>query len=240
MIIKHCLQCEKELKLYPSQIKNGQGKFCSQVCKGKYEGGGRRGEYSKERYKKVQASLQEQLKDKFPPLFDKDFLEYHYLHEQFSLKELSEEIGCSVQAVQNALKRFEISTRDLKSSKNTDRYLDKYRGEKNWAWRGGYDWNRGSDWGKQRRKTRKRDNNTCQCCGTTSKEVGKNLDVHHIIPYRISKSNDLENLITLCPNCHIKADWEFRKLEEEFGNDVTNCISYGGKNGYKKTGISVG
>ena len=32
MIIKICLSCEKEFKVYPSQIKYGQGKFCSKKC----------------------------------------------------------------------------------------------------------------------------------------------------------------------------------------------------------------
>lgn len=45
-----------------------------------------------------------------------------------------------------------------------------------------------------------RDNYTCQCCG--AKKV--RLEVHHIHFRRHGGSNDLENLITLCEDCHKK------------------------------------
>lgn len=48
----------------------------------------------------------------------------------------------------------------------------------------------------------KRDSFTCQECGATD-----NLQVHHIKPkkYHPELSNNLDNLITLCKNCHLKA-----------------------------------
>ena len=66
--------------------------------------------------------------------------------------------------------------------------------------------NRGKGWKRIRKQVRKRDNNTCQHCGITKYDIGKELDVHHIIPYRkfdnSDEANDFDNLITLCPSCH--------------------------------------
>ena len=39
---------------------------------------------------------------------------------------------------------------------------------------------------------------TCQCCG----KKNKRLEVHHIIYRSNNGSDDLENLITLCEDCH--------------------------------------
>lgn len=72
-----------------------------------------------------------------------------------------------------------------------------------------YDLDYGKNWIKQRKKALIRDNYTCQKCGKTAKELGKNPDVHHKKPIRTfskdeieSKANDLDNLITLCRSCH--------------------------------------
>lgn len=87
--------------------------------------------------------------------------------------------------------------------------LRRSRGRKgpanNW-WRGGPKLNtgyRGVDWPEARRKARERDNNTCQDCSTIPT---RRIDVHHKIPYEVSKDNSLENLISLCSSCHKKAD----------------------------------
>lgn len=84
------------------------------------------------------------------------------------------------------------------------------RGKNNPYWRGGHGRYYGMNWKEQRRKSRERDNHICQVCGVT--EDGMAHHVHHITPFRIfglgryKEANDLSNLITLCPNCHKKAD----------------------------------
>lgn len=86
------------------------------------------------------------------------------------------------------------------------------RGEVHPLWKGGADNNRGPNWLAQRRKAWKRDNYTCQHCGTTKKQLKKNPAVHHIIPFRdfgierYEEANELTNLITLCPTCHMRAE----------------------------------
>ncbi|MBI4529929.1 MAG: HNH endonuclease [Candidatus Latescibacteria bacterium] len=71
---------------------------------------------------------------------------------------------------------------------------------------------RGGDWDVTALRIRERDGYTCQVCGITEKDLGKQLDVHHIIPYRLFQSN-LEanrpsNLIAVCHSCHIKLEAE--------------------------------
>ena len=68
--------------------------------------------------------------------------------------------------------------------------------------------NYGSNWNAQKKLVRERDKHTCQHCGTP--EDGRAHDVHHKIPFRAfdsyEEANRLENLITLCPNCHRRAE----------------------------------
>lgn len=71
----------------------------------------------------------------------------------------------------------------------------------------------GRNWQQQRRKARKRDGYKCQHCGATEKKIGRELDVHHIKPFRSfpggwAKANRLTNLICLCPRCHKLAEHE--------------------------------
>jgi 5-methylcytosine-specific restriction endonuclease McrA len=58
----------------------------------------------------------------------------------------------------------------------------------------------GLSWKKQRRLAWERDSYKCRRCGRGGVIVKP--CVHHVIPYRISKSHSLENLICLCKKCH--------------------------------------
>lgn len=66
----------------------------------------------------------------------------------------------------------------------------------------------GKDWDRIRNLVRIRDGNQCQNCGLP--ENGKAHHVHHLAPFRMfhesEKANQLENLTTLCPICHQKAE----------------------------------
>ncbi len=92
-------------------------------------------------------------------------------------------------------------------------------GDKIYNYIGGVD-NRyyGPNWIQQRKQVRIRDNYTCQKCGITKEEKGKNPDVHHIIPFRnfgvekYIEANNLNNLICYCNKCH--------KLIEELNNKI--------------------
>jgi DEAD/DEAH box helicase domain-containing protein len=70
----------------------------------------------------------------------------------------------------------------------------------------------GSQWEATRLFVRKRDNYLCQSCG--KREDVTAYHVHHKIPFRMFKSseeaNQFENLITLCPKCHQRAELAIR------------------------------
>ena len=72
--------------------------------------------------------------------------------------------------------------------------------------------NYGPGWAKTRDRVRARDKYTCQVCGAV--ETNRQHDVHHKVPFRAFPSfveaNRLENLITLCPSCHHKAEQNVR------------------------------
>lgn len=95
-------------------------------------------------------------------------------------------------------------------------------GENSPAWRGGYKDYKGSNWKRNARQARERDNYICQDCMKTQSEIGKRLDVHHIIPQRffetLEESNILKNLISLCHSCHIKRDAKIWKYESNNKN----------------------
>jgi DEAD/DEAH box helicase domain-containing protein len=68
--------------------------------------------------------------------------------------------------------------------------------------------NYGKNWDQIRTAVRQRDQYRCQVCGLP--ESGKAHHVHHKSPLRsflsLEDANRLENLITLCPNCHQLAE----------------------------------
>ena len=70
----------------------------------------------------------------------------------------------------------------------------------------------GPGWSKIRDHVRARDEFRCQVCGV--QENGRQHDVHHRVPFRqlpsAEQANRLENLITLCPACHRKAEQNVR------------------------------
>ncbi len=74
----------------------------------------------------------------------------------------------------------------------------------------------GPNWSTQREAARARDGYRCQQCGAPERE-GRQHDVHHVTPFRTfgyvpgkndfyKLANRLENLITLCSNCHRRVE----------------------------------
>ncbi len=70
----------------------------------------------------------------------------------------------------------------------------------------------GPNWQAQRERTRARDGYRCQGCGAP--EQGREHHVHHKIPFRgfpsFELANHIDNLVTLCPNCHRRAEMAVR------------------------------
>jgi len=76
-----------------------------------------------------------------------------------------------------------------------------------------------------RRKTFERDNFTCRKCKLIDKEA-KCLEAHHIVPLYNGGKDELDNLITLCNDCHhfapnTKEEFQEYLKEEMDGTSTT-------------------
>ena len=71
----------------------------------------------------------------------------------------------------------------------------------------------GPGWNRLREAVRRRDGYRCQVCGAPE-DAGRQHDVHHKVPFRAfnsaAEANRMDNLITLCPACHRKAEQNVR------------------------------
>ena len=88
---------------------------------------------------------------------------------------------------------LEVSQFDAHLMKNPSLLNEKI---KHWGYQRGFDY----EFSSRKEAIRNRDNYTCQCCG--KKNI--RLEVHHIIYRSNGGTNDENNLITLCENCHSK------------------------------------
>ena len=82
-------------------------------------------------------------------------------------------------------------------------------GELSPNWQGGKITYRGKGWKSIRTQIIRRDGCKCQLCENT-----KQLEVHHIVPYRETQDNSFENLITLCRPCHAGVEYGKLSLED--------------------------
>ncbi len=89
-------------------------------------------------------------------------------------------------------------------------------------WLGGGNEAYGSGWAAVRSDALERDGHQCVVWGVTREEIGRNPDVHHIVPVRwyieaedLSREDAhfLDNVASLCSRCHRKA--EFGKISPE-------------------------
>lgn len=106
-----------------------------------------------------------------------------------------------------------------------------FTGEGHPNWEGGDVGNYGPGWNRVRRQALERDGHECVVCGTTSEELGRNPDVHHIVPVRVfeaaadlgvTDAHRLDNVVTLCPTCHRRADFgkiSRQQLRRAIGTD---------------------
>ena len=86
---------------------------------------------------------------------------------------------------------LEVSQFDPHLMKNPSLLNEKI---KHWGYQRGFDY----EFSSRKEAIRNRDNYTCQCCGKKNIK----LEVHHIIYRSNDGTNDENNLITLCENCH--------------------------------------
>jgi 5-methylcytosine-specific restriction endonuclease McrA len=62
-----------------------------------------------------------------------------------------------------------------------------------------------------------RDGYKCRKCGATMRIIDgqveiPELSVHHIVPFKKSRNDSLENLVLLCSSCHKKVENQFTRV----------------------------
>lgn len=98
--------------------------------------------------------------------------------------------------------------------------VEAWAGENNPGWTGGYEPYYGPSWRPAMRAVRARDK-VCQRCGKTPKELRRELDVHHLVPFktfglaRHIEANVLSNLVALCNVCHLNEEWATNRRAHE-------------------------
>lgn len=72
-------------------------------------------------------------------------------------------------------------------------------------------------------KTKERDDHTCQCCGIK----GRPLDAHHILALVYGGKDSIDNMITLCKDCHRHVPEDPGLFDEykESGGHVWNVLT---------------
>lgn len=103
----------------------------------------------------------------------------------------------------NPAKRRDVREKIRKSKIGSRNAMFGKFGEKNPNWKGGKITYRGKGWHGIRKQAIRRDKGRCRRCGSQ-----RQLQVHHIVPYRDSQNNLLENLVTLCASCHMAVEYK--------------------------------
>lgn len=90
-----------------------------------------------------------------------------------------------------------------------------FTGESHPNWKGGDVGPYGRGWAAVRRAALERDDHRCVRCGVGREELGRNPDVHHVVPVRefldepattVADAHTLDNVVSLCVDCHRRAD----------------------------------
>jgi hypothetical protein len=124
-----------------------------------------------------------------------------YVADDLSLLEMAERCQVDEKSITNLLRHFGLQQGPRRGERN-NRYLG-----------GGSPKRRGlssSEYEHLQQCVFERDHHTCQRCG----QVGGRLEMHHVIPYRETQDNSIDNMTTLCAACHHKTENEsgaFRK-----------------------------
>jgi 5-methylcytosine-specific restriction endonuclease McrA len=91
-----------------------------------------------------------------------------------------------------------------------------FTGEGHPNWRGGGNEAYGTGWNQVRERALERDGHACVVCGADADELGRNPDVHHLVPVRafvespvftVRDAHTLDNVVALCISCHRRAEF---------------------------------
>ena len=157
----------------------------------------------------------------------RDWLYREYVELKKSALEIAKPFGITESAILFWLKKLKIPTRamsEIRKNKKWGSSGDKNpmygkRGKDVPSWKGGVTAERAKiyssiEWKNLVKLVYGRDKGKCKRCGN----IGK-IDIHHIIPFHIKEYRlRLDNLISLCKNCHRWVHSKKNKMKE-FIND---------------------
>ena len=202
-----CPNCGKRFFISESRLKYGRGKYCSKKCK--YESGNDGREeyvcaYCGKKFKRYSAHIKSQ---------------YQFCSPECSYK--ARGIGLVKRIIikpyncrRKIFRKCEVCGSDYLYTKTHQKYCSRecvdishrttMKGENNPSYIDGRSKNkksyRGDEWESIRICVYKRDGYTCRVCG---KHCGrKEIQAHHIIKYKETSDNSMENLVTVCNKCH--------------------------------------
>lgn len=235
-----CQQCGCEFEVYPGVIRAGDGKYCSRKCYdiarstrievtcqhcGKQFTDNLRTSNTKLR-KHCSAECRAKAR-----LMKRERV-CEYCNNMFHINPSRSDRFCSHECASNAKrkdgvkclcqhcgKEFQIRPYEVAEGRGKycshECYSLANRGINHKMWKGGKQNYRGLNWKEQKIAALERDGGVCQHCHRTPRKGEKKFAVHHIRPYRefngdYRAANDISNLITLCQQCHVRA--EFGKI----------------------------
>lgn len=144
-----------------------------------------------------------------PIKLDYEIINNLYNREDYSISEMAKYFGCGEETVRRFMIRNGIDRKEKTHkmagwnsglTKETDERVLNYSIKVSNTILNGREpapKKYGSDWSGKRKERLLYDNHTCQSCGSDAM-----LHVHHWTPYRFCYDNSLENLVTLCKECH--------------------------------------
>ncbi|MBM4136951.1 MAG: HNH endonuclease [Nitrospira sp.] len=217
-----CKHCGKVFYRNPSRIKWGRAKYCSKECQ----------------YKSIRKPLDKRV----CPVCKKEFEVMRCIEKRFCSPACSYKargIGLVKRVVTKAYKnagtvaewrkkRCIVCNTDFIARNRKHKICSRecyktvqgkrMQGENNYFYRNGNSKNkkcyRGDNWNIIRRKIYKRDNWKCLICGKHCSR--KEIQCHHIVPYKQGGANDETNLVTLCNVCHAKVEQDRKQFDRKF------------------------
>ena len=227
-----CDECGDTYQTYPSKLKNRKNTFCSKPCHDAFQSHSTPTGSDHPNYKSITFECDNCGIEAEQPPSQYDLCTYHFCgmpckaewqkaymrgpnnpsYTGSRVTTSCEQCGTSVEV---SAGRYEIRQNIFCDHDCYGKWREgRFAGPESPSWKGGPVKYYGPNWYAQRHRARKRDDYTCQNCGVTEEQYGRELDVHHIKPFRefgyvpeeneaYLRANKLSNLTCLCVICHI-------------------------------------
>lgn len=210
-----CARCGKSMSRQPWDMKHAQMLYCSRACSHAAMRDATLVDVSCSHCGKAlrrSPSQVKRAKNQFCDPVCHDAYRLGKLHPELLTGGTVECAHCGAPLYRQAKRIENTKNHFCNSTCYSEWQIGKYAGPDHYAWKGGYSRIYGRSWRRARREARKRDNYCCQYCGASEKDLGKELDVHHIKPFRLygidrhTEANEQSNLVSLCRNCHANVE----------------------------------